>query len=355
MDLNEAPRLLKGGPKGVKEWNRRRKKREKVPSLFQQDLQNKYLQQANLRGVNFGLANLFGTDLRNTDLAGADLRCATLLGSNLSCADLTGAQFGGILAASFGEVSIRSGHNLIGDADFSAANIAFTSFYQCNLSEAKGLDEIWHAGRSYLDIGTLRLSAGSIPLKFLKGCGLSDWEIWAARLYRPNLRNDEFLDIQQKIFDLRSGRPLQVNDLFISYSHADSKFVDALESLLKDKDIQFWRDIHDLKSGRIEKQIDRALRFNSTVLLVLSENSVESDWVRWEAARARKLEKELGRDVLCPVALDEAWKTCKWPGPLRQQIEDYNIVDFSEWKESEFLGKQFEKLVDGLELFYKEE
>ena len=102
----------------------------------------------------------------------------------------------------------------------------------------------------------------------------------------------------------------------------------------------------------METQIDRAIRLNPTVLLVLSENSVESDWVEWESAKARELEKELGRDVLCPVALDEAWKTCSWPGPLRRQIEDYHILDFSGWRDTATLERQFGKLLDGLSLFY---
>ena len=63
-----------------------------------------------------------------------------------------------------------------------------------------------------------------------------------------------------------------------------------------------------MKAGRIETQIDRAIRQNPTVLLVLSENSLNSDWVEHEVRTARGLEKEIGRDVLCPVALDDSWK-----------------------------------------------
>ena len=90
-------------------------------------------------------------------------------------------------------------------------------------------------------------------------------------------------------------------------------------------------------------------RMNPLVLLVLSERSVESDWVEWEVSKARELEKAEKRDVLCPVALDESWKTCDWPGPLRRQVEDYNILDFS--KGSKF-DEQFEKLVRGIVEFY---
>lgn len=56
--------------------------------------------------------------------------------------------------------------------------------------------------------------------------------------------------------------------------------------------------MHHATAGRLEKQIDHAIRHNLIVLVVLSENSVKSDWVEHEAHTARELEKETGRDVL---------------------------------------------------------
>jgi hypothetical protein len=73
--------------------------------------------------------------------------------------------------------------------------------------------------------------------------------------------------------------------------------------------------------------------------------------VEHEARLARELEKELGRDVLCPVALDDAWKTCRWPERLREQIKEYNILDFSAWQDEAFFKLTAAKLVDGLDLF----
>jgi len=127
-----------------------------------------------------------------------------------------------------------------------------------------------------------------------------------------------------------------------------------MEKNLDEKGIRFWRDIHDATAGRLEKVVDRAIRQNPTVLLVLSENSVKSDWVEHEARSARALEKELGRDVLCPVALDGAWKDCQWPARLREQIMEYNILDFSKWRDDDEMGRMFRRMVDGLDLFYKE-
>ncbi len=136
---------------------------------------------------------------------------------------------------------------------------------------------------------------------------------------------------------------------------ADSAFVDRIEKKLNEKGIRFWRDIHHATAGRLEKQVDRAIRHNPTVLLVLSEQSVESDWVEYEAQKARNLETELKRDVLCPVALDDSWKACDWEGRLRQQIEKYHILDFSQWQDATTFDTQFDKLLNGLRIFYEPE
>jgi hypothetical protein len=58
--------------------------------------------------------------------------------------------------------------------------------------------------------------------------------------------------------------------------------------------------------------------------------------------------------VACQVALDEAWKDCQWPERLREQIEEYHIMDFLKWKDEEEFGRKFEKLIQGLDIFYRE-
>jgi hypothetical protein len=127
-----------------------------------------------------------------------------------------------------------------------------------------------------------------------------------------------------------------------------------MQGYLNDKGIRFWRDVHQATAGRLEKQIDRATRHNPTVLLILSTHSVKSNWVQHEVRLARKLEIETERDVLCPVALDDSWKTCRWPERLKEQIMEYNILDFSTWDDEDVFLRMFTRLIDGLDLFYKE-
>jgi len=61
----------------------------------------------------------------------------------------------------------------------------------------------------------------------------------------------------------------------------------------------------------------------------------------------------MGRDVLCPIALDGSWKSSLWPRRLMEQIMEYNILDFSKWEDDSKFKTAFNKLIDGLELFYK--
>lgn len=153
--------------------------------------------------------------------------------------------------------------------------------------------------------------------------------------------------------NLRTEEPVQEPALFISYSHADAAFVDRLGIALNDKDIRFWRDIHDATAGRVEKQIEQAIRHNPTVLLVLSKNAIQSDWVEHEVRMARGLEKELKRDVLCPISLDGSWKDSPWPERVMEQVMEYNILDFSKWEDEAVFQQMFARLLDGLQLFYK--
>lgn len=167
------------------------------------------------------------------------------------------------------------------------------------------------------------------------------------------LVKDTIAKIQESFNELQAKQAIQFSPLFISYSHADSEFVEKIEGYLNKKGIGFWRDIHDMKSGRIEKQIDHAMRLNPTVLLILSKDSLQSDWVEHEVRTARSLEKEMKKDVLCPVAVDDTWKNSPWAKRIMEQIMEYNILDFSEWKDDAKFDNTFNKLIDGLELFYK--
>ena len=87
-------------------------------------------------------------------------------------------------------------------------------------------------------------------------------------------------------------------------------------------------------------------RKKDVVVLVLSKSSVNSDWVKHELKVARRKEKEEGRDVLCPVTLDDAWHARK-DDLLWERLTESLILDFSKWKTKAF-DAPFGKLIKGL-------
>jgi len=322
-------------------------------NLTRSNLKNADLKRAKLREANLWEATLSGANLEEADLTGANLTGAELIGARLRGADLWGSH---LESANFHKSTLDSvvfsQANLM-RTDFSGAEIGYTIFADTDLSESLNLDKVKHRAPTTIGEDSIAASRGKLPVSFLRGCGLSDIQIETSRLFNPNLTNDDIVKIQYKIYDLRATQAIQISPLFISYSHADSTFVDKLEESLNAKGIRFWRDIHNAIAGRLETQIDRAIRQNPTVLLILSRSSLGSDWVQHEVRKARELEKELGRDALCPIALDDTWKKSNWPQRIIEQIMEYNILDFSVWEDKTAFDSKFTKLLSGLDLFYK--
>jgi uncharacterized protein YjbI with pentapeptide repeats len=367
----------------VQTWNKSQKNLPFETDLTGGDLENTNLSGVKLSGFDLRRANFRNADLSEADLSEADLREANLWGANLSRVNLFRAKLSGanlqrveLMGADLGDANL-SGVNLAGanlafarlnnstlsyaiffqvelkNTDFLNSFIDRTVFADTDLGQVLNLDKVRHMGPSSISEDTLAHSKGYIPESFLRGCGLTDIQVESAKLYNLKLTNEEILKIQDHIFELRATQALQISPLFISYSHADKEFVDRLDAILTSKGIRFWRDTHDAIAGRLETQIDLAIRQNPTVLLILSRNSLSSDWVQHEVRKSQELQKKLGRDVLCPITLDNSWKTSKWPQRIMEQIMEYNILDFSGWENQTTFDAKFSKLLRGLHLFYK--
>ena len=70
---------------------------------------------------------------------------------------------------------------------------------------------------------------------------------------------------------------------FISYSSKDQAFTEHLHARLRENGVQCWYAPKDLKIGDpFRQKIDDAIHDHDRLLLVLSEESVKSDWVREE-------------------------------------------------------------------------
>jgi len=326
--------ILSKGPQAWNEWHGRNPhvyRDFRVAKLSGKNLKGCRFNTANFLCAKFKGANLEGADLVQTNLHNADLSFTNLRGADLYHANLKGAN--------------------LEEADLEGAILGNTQFSFVNLSTTKGLETCTHRHPSSIDHHTLK-NSGSLPPVFLEGCGLSDWEIEATKLYAQDLPNATITEILYKIHDLRIHQVIKIGSIFISYSHEDAVFVDKIGTWLKERGIRYWLDRKDATAGRIEKQLDRAIHFHPTVLLILSQYSTNSDWVEHEVRKARELEKETKRDVICPISLDDSWKDCRWPQRIMEQIKEYNILDFSKWENEGKFEREFAKLLNGLSSYY---
>lgn len=319
-----------------------KKARLSKASLRYADLCNSDLTMADLAGTDLIGTNLNDADFSGADLSNADLNSAKLINTNLSKANLRRTRL------TRAHIEKAKTNNAI----FEDAEFGYNTLVDLGLDLAIGIETIEHIGPSTVGTDTLKRSQGKLPESFLRGCGLSPWEIEIARLYNPDLSP---LDIDEilatKIFQKRIEGPLYIGGVFISYSHADSDFVDKLYEKHQDAGVSVWLDKHDILAGNIEKQVMRQIRIKDIVLLVLSENSINSDWVETELEEAREKEKKEKRDVLCPIAIDASWKD-KGGILWRKLKRDKVILDFSDWLTEQEFKKQFDRLIKGYQLNY---
>jgi hypothetical protein len=289
MDRDEALRLLKGGEERIEEWNRRRKLSESIPELDRADLARADLATADLGRANLTGANLSGANLGRAKLAVANLSGANLSGANLSGANVEGASLAGadLTGADLGRANL-TGADLAG-ADLAEVMCWTTVFADNDLSAVRGLDSIDHVAPSSIGTDTLFRSKGKIPEAFLRGCGLPDSLIE----YLPSL--------------IGSMSPIEFYSCFISYSSRNQEFADRLHADLQAKGVRCWFDRDDLKIGdKIRHRITEAIRVHDKLMLVLSEQSINSDWVEGEVEAALERERREKRTVLFPFRLDDA-------------------------------------------------
>jgi len=292
------------------------------PDLQGEDLSGASLTRANLAGANLSGANLHMADLRQANLNGTHLSAANLIGVNLRSADLIWANLG-------------RGAKLVG-ADLTQANIGWTTFGDNDLSEVKGLETVRHEGPSMIGIDTIYRSQGKIPQAFLRGAGVPE----------------NFVEYMGSL----TGKALEFYSCFISYSTKDQDFADRLYADLQNNGVRCWFAPHDIQAGKkIHEQIDEAIRRYERLLLILSPNSMKSEWVKTEIRKARKRERTEKKRVLFPVRTVSFEAIRDWElfdadegKDLAVEIREYYIPDFSDWKNHDSYAKGFHNLLRDL-------
>jgi hypothetical protein len=366
MANNEHVAILK---EGVEVWNKWREENPEIrPDLSKAFIPGLKLALANFRNVDLSFANIRGVDLREADLVGADLSGADLSGANLrnsnmsqsslkaanlfvanlskanlseailSKADLYGTMLDGAILndATFHETLIRSVH--FENASILNARFGFTILSDVNINNnIIDLDTAKHDAPSTIGIDTIHRSKGKIAESFLRGAGVPENTITSMHLL--------------------AGETLQYCTCFISYSSKDQEFAKRLYADLQANGVRCWIAPHRLQGGKtIHEQIDQAIRVYDKLLLVLSEDSMNSKWVKTEIRKAYRREAEEKHRMLFPISLVPFDRIQEWEmfdadsgEDLAVNIREYFIPDFSNWrKDHDSHAKAFDRLLQDL-------
>lgn len=152
------------------------------------------------------------------------------------------------------------------------------------------------------------------------------------------------------------GTGIEFYSLFISYSTHDQVFAERLHADLQAKSVRCWFAPHDMHSGKkIHEQIDQAIHLQDRLLLILSLDSMKSQWVRTEVFKAHERELRENRRVLFPIRLCSFEALRDWKlfdadtgKDLAREIREYFIPDFSNWTDPAAYRKAFDRLLDDL-------
>jgi uncharacterized protein YjbI with pentapeptide repeats len=315
MANEEHLKILK---QGVKVWNRWREEHPEIrPIIDRIDLTVSDLVGVNLSGANLIRTTLSFSQMRNANLRRADLSAAVFISADLSHANLSDTKL----------IWTVFNHSSLDGVIFEQAEFGDTIISDTDLSNAIGLDTCKHIGPSTIDHRTL-IKSGRLPLNFLRGCGLPDTLIE----YLPSLLND----------------PIQFYSCFISYSSKDRRFAERLYADLQNKGVRCWFAPEDLKIGdEIRVRIDESIRVYDKLLLILSKESIASDWVEKEVETAMERERQQKRTILFPVRLDDEVLKVEsgWAADIRRSR---HIGDFRRWKKPESYQEAFDRLLRDL-------
>ena len=150
------------------------------------------------------------------------------------------------------------------------------------------------------------------------------------------------------------GQSHYYRSYFISYSSQDREFVKQLHDDLQKKDMRCWYAPEGVTVGEKRQiSLNETIRRFDKLLLILSEHSVNSRWIREEVETALRKELELKQmtdrvqQVLFPIRLDDALMEANtgWSNLIKKS---HNIFDFSNWKIDSSYQKSVEQLVGAL-------
>lgn len=102
--------------------------------------------------------------------------------------------------------------------------------------------------------------------------------------------------------------------IFLSYSMLDKEFVDRLAGDLIKRGVDVWLDTLEIKVGEsIFGEISKGIQDYDFFGIILSKNSVKSEWIRKELDAGLIKEKEEKKAVILPILIED----CEVPPTIR--------------------------------------
>ena len=200
------------------------------------------------------------------------------------------------------------------------------------------MSHFWGPLQCFIDLQTLYKSRAKLPATFLRGCGAPE----------------SFIARYEALF----REPVDFLSCFISYSHADKRFVQKLHTALSRRGIDCWLDEKRLQPGQeLYSELDRGIRSRDKILLICSKSSLTSWWVHNEVAVSLEKEQQSAKELetvshcIIPIDVDGSLgqETCRlaFGAILRSRMTS----DFRDWEKSEAAFEQaLEKLLEILRI-----
>jgi hypothetical protein len=136
----------------------------------------------------------------------------------------------------------------------------------------------------------------------------------------------------------------------LSYATADQPFAEQLHANLQQAGVSCWFAPHDLKTGgKLRTQIYDAIQRQDKLLLILSEQAMQSDWVEREVEVAFEREQQPPKTLaLFPIRLDDAVMQTQaaWAGDIRRMRF---IGDFRQWQDGTAYQRALQRLLRDLQ------
>ncbi len=110
---------------------------------------------------------------------------------------------------------------------------------------------------------------------------------------------------------------------FVSYSHKEKEFVKKLLDFIETDQIRIWQDVKDIKPGdELKSSIQDGIAICDVFSVVLSKNSIGSDWVNWESKIAQHRIQVNGKPRIVPIVIEDV--------EIPTILSTYKTADFTD-------------------------